>query len=363
FIQGETDNHRSQFLAQDRGPIIVGINAAITGTAVLVVCARICSRWMILRKIGLDDWTIVVATILATGNIVLAGESVRLGTGKHKQAIPAANVIPAGIYRFATRVIYFLVSGITKLSVCFFYLHIFPSLRKHVLTLITFIVACTVAQELATIFQCVPVQGVWDTVRFPDARCIDNVAFSYSASALSVLTDIWTLALPIPTVWCEYPQVLHGGKTDAIVALQIPTRKKMVVVGMFSLGMIACVAGIVRMAFLITLLDSTDQPWDTFGTSVASGIEVALAIITSSIPGMKPLVDRVFPRLFPNSKGRTTVSNTNDYEMGSRKQGTHTGFVTIGSRMKEDGDGESMKAIKVDYDYSVRVESKDEYGS
>ncbi|KAH8682956.1 hypothetical protein BGZ60DRAFT_467347 [Tricladium varicosporioides] len=273
------------YLAENRGPIIIGINATIQGIAVLVVIARIASRFAILKRIGLDDWTIIVATILATGNIVLAGESVRLGTGKHKQAIPKANVIPAGIYRFATRVIYFLISGTIKLSVCFLYLRIFPTLKKHVLALIAFIAACTIAQELCTVFQCVPVAGVWDTTTYPNARCIDNVAFSYSAAALSVLTDIWTLILPIPTVW----------------GLQILLRKKLVLVGMFSLGMIACIAGIIRMAFLITLLDSNDQPWDTFGTSVASGIEMALAIITSSIPGLKPLFDRLFPKFFPNS--------------------------------------------------------------
>jgi hypothetical protein len=111
------------------------------------------------------------------------------------------------------------------------------------------------------------------------------------------------------------------------------------------------------MAFLITLLDSNDQPWDTYGTSISSGIEMALAIITSCIPGLKPLVDRTFPRLFASTKSRTRPTNPNDYEMGSGRQGTHTGFVTIGSRKGEHDDTDSTKAIKVDYDYSVRVDS------
>lgn len=56
----------------------------------------------------------------------------------------------------------------------------------------------TIALEVGTIFQCVPVQAVW--TMDPTAKCFDIVAFSYSGSALAVVTDIWTLALPIKTV-------------------------------------------------------------------------------------------------------------------------------------------------------------------
>jgi len=111
------------------------------------------------------------------------------------------------------------------------------------------------------------------------------------------------------------------------------------------------------MAFLITLLDSNDQPWDTYGTSISSGIEVASGIITSCITGLKPLVDRTFPKLFTSTKSRTRPTNPNEYEMGSKKQGTHSGFVTIGSRKGEHDDTDSTKAINVDYNYGVRINS------
>ncbi|TVY91804.1 hypothetical protein LAWI1_G003018 [Lachnellula willkommii] len=343
-----TPQFSAEFLAQDRGPTIIATNASFQGVACLVVLARLCSRFVLLRNIGLDDWTILFSTVLATANIVVAGQSVRLGTGRHKQVIPLKNVIPAGIYRFVTRVIYFLVSGTIKLSVCFLYLRIFPTIRKHVYVLIAFITASTIAQEFATIFQCVPVQGVWNVAKFPNATCINNVAFSYSASALSVVTDIWTLILPIPTVW----------------SLQILTRKKVVLVGMFSLGMFACVAGIVRMAFLLTLLTSNDQPWDTYGTSIASGIEIALAIITASLPSLKPLVDRLAPKMFPSTRSRSTAKAT-DYELGSGRRGTHSGFVTIGSAADYPGghgsDGESTQAIMVNQEYSVKVDSANDF--
>lgn len=111
------------------------------------------------------------------------------------------------------------------------------------------------------------------------------------------------------------------------------------------------------MAFLITLLTSTDQPWDTYGTSITSGIEMALGIITASLPSLKPLADRLFPNLFPHSS-KHTAATPNRYELGSTKQSR--GFVSIGSRRDRD-EADSTKAITVDYDYNVSVEEHGRY--
>lgn len=58
---------------------------------------------------------------------------VSLGTGKHAQAIPQANVIPAGICRFATHIIYWLTSACIKLSASTIpaHLHIFGQPHSH----------------------------------------------------------------------------------------------------------------------------------------------------------------------------------------------------------------------------------------
>ena len=65
----------TQYLAEDRGPTIIIINCLITGIAAIVVIARLASRFAILRKLGLDDWSIPVATALAVGNVVVASQS------------------------------------------------------------------------------------------------------------------------------------------------------------------------------------------------------------------------------------------------------------------------------------------------
>ncbi|TVY41003.1 hypothetical protein LOCC1_G005287 [Lachnellula occidentalis] len=74
-MPNSTTSHFSPaFLAEDRGPTIIATNASFQGVACLVVLARLCSRFAILKNIGLDDWTILFATVLATANIVVAAQ-------------------------------------------------------------------------------------------------------------------------------------------------------------------------------------------------------------------------------------------------------------------------------------------------
>lgn len=134
------------------------------------------------------------------------------------------------------------------------------------------------------------------------------------------------------------------------------------------------------MVYLITLLTSSDQPWDTYSTSIASGWETALAIITASVPGLKPAFDRLFPRLFPTTRSgsKATKAGGLAYEMGtttkSRIGGARSnGFEMMGSGDERrvvggrgaqgEGDGDSTiaineRGIKVDYEYYVRSEDK-----
>ncbi|KAH8590500.1 hypothetical protein B0O99DRAFT_551988 [Bisporella sp. PMI_857] len=330
-----------EYLAENRGPVIMANNAIITGIAAIIVVVRLGSRFAILKKLGLDDWSILLATIFAVANIVVASQSIRLGTGRHVQAVPKKNAIPAGIYRFVTRVVYFCITGTIKLSVCFLYLRVFATIRTPTLILISVIVAASIAQIICTVFQCVPVAAVWDAASYPNAVCINNVAFSYAAAALSVVTDIWALVLPIPTIW----------------NLQMATRKKITLVALLMIGLFACIAGIIRMAFLITLLTSKDPTWDTYGTSIASGWETALAIICACVPGLKPMFDRIFPRLFPTTQAK---SSNLGYELGTGGNPTSKGFTEIGTdnnRSKDRDGGDSTRAIKVDYEYMVRSDA------
>lgn len=121
------------------------------------------------------------------------------------------------------------------------------------------------------------------------------------------------------------------------------------------------------MVYLITLLTSNDQPWDTYSTSIASGWETALSLICASVPGLKPAFDRAFPKMFPSTNSGSRRTNALAYEMSATKSRIGRGgrgFENLSSRRDVDGDSSSTAAInnessiKVQYDYHVRSSDK-----
>ncbi|GKZ47427.1 hypothetical protein AbraIFM66951_010793 [Aspergillus brasiliensis] len=282
---------------EDRGPLIVIINGTVTAFATAIVALRFVSRAVIVKRLGSDDWTMVLATVMAILNVVIAGLGVKYGTGKHDGTISKANALPAAKLRYVTHIIYTLITGLIKTSICLLYLRVFPNLRTITLGTIAFVGAMSIAIILATIFQCSPVDAVYNPHKYDQYTCFASIPFWYATAALSLATDLWILGLPIRT----------------ILGLQIGSTKRLVVIGLLSLGTFACIASIVRMVYIIKLYESSDPSWSTFGVSVSSGIEVAVAIIAASLPSTKPVIDLIFPRLFS-----TTATADKSHTMSQR---------------------------------------------
>ena len=78
----------------------------------------------------------------------------------------------------------------------------------------------SIAIILATIFQCSPVDAVYDEQKYKHYTCFASIPFWYATAALSLVTDIWILLLPLKTV----------------LGLHLRTRKRFVIAGLLSLG-------------------------------------------------------------------------------------------------------------------------------
>ncbi|KAJ5496463.1 hypothetical protein N7463_008450 [Penicillium fimorum] len=330
----ETFQSRSD--VENRGPLLLIINCTVTGLAAIIVGLRTISRIFIVKMFGLDDWTMVAATIFAVLNVVVAGFGVEHGTGKHKWNLTKADVLPAAKVRYVTHIIYTLISGLIKVSICLLYLRLFPNIRVISLGTIAFVTAMSIAIMLATIFQCSPIDAAYDEKKYEHYTCFASIPFWYSTAALSLATDVWILLLPLKTV----------------LGLHLGTRKRFVVAILLSLGSFACIASIIRMVYIVELYRSSDPSWDTFGISIWSGIELAVAIIAASIPATKPIMNRLFPKLFPGSTVSQSTSHR-AYPSGSRLQSTRRypprDIIPLSSFTVKEGsdteDDESTKAI------------------
>lgn len=80
------------------------------------------------------------------------------------------------------------------------------------------VISWTIASLAATIFQCVPVKGAWNSS--VSATCIDTNSFWMAYAVINILTDAIVLSLPIPQVF----------------KLHLNIRQKITLCGVFLLG-------------------------------------------------------------------------------------------------------------------------------
>ncbi|PYH44683.1 uncharacterized protein BP01DRAFT_341929 [Aspergillus saccharolyticus JOP 1030-1] len=263
-------------MVENRGPSLLIINGTFAAIATVFVVLRVISRGYILKKLGLDDAMIVFATVLTNLLVVLSGIGVMYGAGKHTWDLDPNDALAAAKLRFITHIVYVIASGCIKISICLLYLRLFPNLHLITLMTIAVISAMSTALFLTTIFQCSPVDAVYNAQKYEHYSCINTVAYWSAIGTLYLVTDIWVLVLPIPT----------------IQGLQTTRRKKIVLTGVLSLGALACIASIVRMVYIVQLYTGSDRSWDNVSVAICSGVELALGIIAASIPSLKPMIHK-----------------------------------------------------------------------
>jgi hypothetical protein len=90
--------------------------------------------------------------------------------------------------------------------------------RTTVMAIIAFVIASGLAFIFAIIFQCSPIAGAWDKTL--SSKCVDVNALAFANSGVSIAQDLIVLFLPV----------------SELVGLQMSLRKKLSVLGMFSIG-------------------------------------------------------------------------------------------------------------------------------
>lgn len=81
----------------------------------------------------------------------------------------------------------------------------------------------------------------------------------------NTMNDFMLLALPMPMVW----------------KLQLPIKQRIAVISILSISFLACIAGIIRVAYSNSYVRSYDQPWDAYNMGLAAGVELNLGVVGS----------------------------------------------------------------------------------
>ncbi|KAI0205949.1 hypothetical protein F4808DRAFT_408382 [Astrocystis sublimbata] len=256
---------------------LVALSSILTSLSFIFVVSRCVVRFLLILNPGMDDYMIIGAllfTIAYQATIYVIDIHGGLGMPMMTLSPMEMTIFLKGT--FAIEIIYYTILFFIKSSIIFMYQRfaIWTIFRKLCygtnILLAVFYVVCIAT----TLGQCSPLEKAWDITRTLPGSCINTTAYFYFTSAFNIITDIWILLLPIPTVR----------------SLKISSHNRYVLYIIFGIGGIATVMSAVRLYSILVYTLAEDPFKDGVLVNLWSMVEVNIAIICASIPALKPLI-------------------------------------------------------------------------
>ncbi|KAK6533811.1 hypothetical protein TWF694_002740 [Orbilia ellipsospora] len=277
----------------------------MTAVSAAFFLARLYSRKFVTKKIRPEDWAMIPAVIVSIllGGCFALGSDERVGKGTlHQWDLTFDEFKRYLQWLWGCEILYPVALFLIRNSLLIFYWSLVPprssAVRTHLVfrnAVIAFFfvnVACVGVSLGTIIFQCKPID-YWNDPIF--AKCIDRSASFIAGGVLIVVTDVMVLLLPIPIIW----------------KLKLPVRSRLGVIGIFSLGLFACIASINRIILASEVTGSNDGDVTYTnainGSGVWSLLEVNIGIIASCVPAIKALFINSSERVGTN-RSRTNQS-------------------------------------------------------
>ncbi|KAF7591888.1 hypothetical protein BBP40_000934 [Aspergillus hancockii] len=201
---------------------------------------------------------------------------------------------------FTTQILYIIALNTIKISFCVFYLYIFfftTKPRRVCYFLIAILIAEAVEEVFVVIFQCSPVQKVWNPSSTAHGHCMNLTVFFYISFGIKFATDIVLFTLPIPQ----------------LLKLHVSGLRKAGLLTMFGLGLLVCVTSIIRVIYISDF--SKDHTWKLVPPLNWSAVEVCLAIFISCLPSFKAFITTQTPSIRRHVT-RLTGNNPSDATRG-----------------------------------------------
>lgn len=263
-----------------------------TGAATIFVAMRLYARAYVLRFLGLDDLFLVIALIFSWAFAALELVSIPYGYGVDLWNLTRGDVITFLKIDLGAFTTYYLGTLFVKLSILLFYLRINPDrvFRRLAYAIGAFEITYILISIGIQIFGCSPVARSWDF--YIPGSCVNKKDYFYVQAVFNIVTDFATLLLPI----------------RMCVRLQLPTRQKWMLGLTFAVGSFACIVSIVRLVTLLPAFHSIN--FTVFKVNIAAWCEVEIntGIICSSLPCLKPILNRHFPSLMKNNSSAAVLS-------------------------------------------------------
>ncbi|KAL4895254.1 hypothetical protein BDV59DRAFT_152089 [Aspergillus ambiguus] len=297
---------------------------------------------------GVDDYTIIVAEILAIVLFALNASMIHYGFGSNMWDIVPMENITALYKRFYGFVILYKAQiSLSKISVCLFLLRIFQSrlFRFTTYTIIGLNVAIAVTWILTDSLRCMPPRLAWTGWAGEEpGTCIDFMTATFANAFVNIGVDTVMVLMPV----------------YEILKLNLSARKKAGVGIMFAMGLVLTVVAILRVVVFWFNRWGSNPTVQLQPIVHWSVIEVQIAVLCACLPTTRAMFVHLFPGVIGGSAGTsypqpTTPSGrgifANSGPIGAQKSGiakTVAYSVDYGAKPQRGDEDSFVRLVEMD---------------
>lgn len=171
-----------------------------------------------------------------------------------------------------------------------------------------FIVLWNTGGILGGVLVCQPIAMNWDQ-SIPGGKCGNQATYYMALGLINIVVEVVMLAIPLPVLY----------------KLHMPLRKKVVIIGMFSIGFSTCAITIYRQATLPDL-QFVDMTHSGVVATLLSGLEPSVALALACVPFLRSLFGNMFGS--PNTRLKHLPARTNGFT-GERRRSDAAAFEAL----------------------------------
>ncbi|KAH7347023.1 hypothetical protein BKA66DRAFT_477831 [Pyrenochaeta sp. MPI-SDFR-AT-0127] len=329
--------------------------------AIAVYFARIWARLVVAKNAGIDDLLMSVAMLPLIGLTVSSILGIRVyGFQWHAWDQTNASRITTREITLAIELHYLISSSFVKISILCFYRRITGSLTnafvRWVWASIIICILYGVLFTLALVFLCTPPAGfihlfdkVWRAQH--KMHCRNEGALIIACAVVGTIQDFVICLLPMFLVW----------------KLKMPTRQKLALCGIFGLGLITCVCGILRTYYSVVVYHYTyDISWYAYYGWTWTCLEIDLGVICGSAPALKVFFRRYFSGSTSADYYAGAGSNRTPFQLSQSRtraalfRAAHSAGASRVEPDTAEASDISLKGIKVSQGLDIHVEERDD---
>ncbi|KAF2445280.1 hypothetical protein P171DRAFT_292331 [Karstenula rhodostoma CBS 690.94] len=283
------------------GTLTLVVAFTLTSLSTVVVALRFYARYFLVGKLGPPDWVMLAALIATWGTPVV--NYYQLIYMDYSSTIDSnGNLIVEEYKRVASgslltmwifRLTYIINHLLIKTSILLFYNYVTSASRAYYWTvriMLGFVILSGLVMALVSIFICNPPQLSWDgemfyqeiVANYRPTQCINPSVLWLTQAAYNLATDCIVWLLPVPFF---------------LNLRTLPVRKRVELVAIFSVGIVAISASAVRLSITIRWLSGFDElglQW--LNILIWSQVEQHSGIIAASMPFLRPIFRKMMPR-------------------------------------------------------------------